>query len=188
MLIFPRKPSIYRWVFLPTNAGNTCAILIDDVIALSPIQKLFICVQVSRYCFYVDLFLTRLGLIMEMLNIRKLFTKCLMNWFSTRSCAIYMAPAGPILSSPRSSVWIRYDSCVKYKKNDITNCTDWLFHNYMLVEYIWHFKGVGSIFRFNSIFDEKAVSKQCRPWSNSPDVTSDLGLHCLPMALLRVAK
>ena len=50
-------------------------------------------------------------------------------------------------------------------------------------------RGVGSICRFYSIcFDENPVSKECSPYQTPHDMASDLGLHCLPVTLLRVSR
>ena len=35
---------------------------------------------------------------------------------------------------------------------------------------------------------ENPVYKQCRPGQTPHNVASDLGLHCLPMTLLRVSR
>ena len=50
-----------------------------------------------------------------------------------------------------------------------------------------HFRNVGSNLSLFSTFDDKnPLGKQCRPDQTPHDVASDLGLHCLFMALLRV--
>ena len=59
-----------------------------------------------------------------------------------------------------------------------------LFHCYVLDEFICHFRSVGFIYRFYSIFLWK-ILLACNV---GPDLTphyvaSDLGLHCLPMTL-----
>ena len=65
--------------------------------------------------------------------------------------------------------------------------TDGLFHCYILDESIFHFRGARSVlsllFRFGG---RKTVSKHCRPCPSLHYVASVLGLHCLPMTLLRV--
>ena len=62
----------------------------------------------------------------------------------------------------------------------------------MFGEYSCHFRGVGSICRFNSFFFfflmKKLLANNVDPDQTSHNVTSDLGLHCLPMTLSRVSK
>ena len=55
----------------------------------------------------------------------------------------------------------------------LTHCILVLFHCYMLDESICHFSGVGSVLPLLPL--EKYVA-------------SDLGLHCLPMTLLRTSR
>ena len=56
----------------------------------------------------------------------------------------------------------------------------------MLDKPICHFRGVGSIFFFLLLFLTILLANNADPDQMPHYVASDLGLHCLPMALLLV--
>ena len=59
----------------------------------------------------------------------------------------------------------------------------------MLDEFICHFRAIRSIGRFYSIFDGKILLANTVDSGQTPHyVTSDLGLRCLRMTLLRVSR
>ena len=59
----------------------------------------------------------------------------------------------------------------------------------MLDESICHFRGVWSITSLLFYFSLKIVlANNVDPGQTRFDVASDLGLHCLPMTLLRVSR
>ena len=67
--------------------------------------------------------------------------------------------------------------------------TSGLFHSYMFDKSICHFRGVGSIRHFYSIFDGKILSANNVDPDQMPHyVASDQGLHCLPITLLQVSR
>ena len=65
-----------------------------------------------------------------------------------------------------------------------------LFHCYSLDESICHFRSVGSVLSLLFYFCWKILLANNKdnvdPDQTPHDVASDLGLHCLPMTLLRV--
>ena len=64
-----------------------------------------------------------------------------------------------------------------------------LFHYCMTDESIYHFKGVGSILSLLFFFLWKILLAKKVDSDQTPhNVASDLGLHCLPMSLLRDSK
>ena len=64
--------------------------------------------------------------------------------------------------------------------------TSGLFHCYMLDKPICHFRGVRSILSLLFYFGWKILLANCVGPDQMPHyVASDLGLHCLPMTLLR---
>ena len=67
--------------------------------------------------------------------------------------------------------------------------TDGLVHCYMLDEFICHFRGVGSILSPLFYFWWKILLAIIEDPDQKPHaVSSDLGLHCLPLTLLRVSR
>ena len=59
----------------------------------------------------------------------------------------------------------------------------------MLDESICHFRGVWSVTSLLFYFSLKIVlASNVDPGQTQYDVASDLGLHCLPMTLLRVSR
>ena len=66
--------------------------------------------------------------------------------------------------------------------------TGGLFHCYKLDESICHFKGIGSILSllFYFLYRKILSANNVVPDQMPHDVTSDLGLQCLPMTPLRV--
>ena len=58
----------------------------------------------------------------------------------------------------------------------------------MLDESIRHSRGVESILSFFSIFVKILLANNVDPDQTPRYVASDLGLHCLPMTLLRVSR
>ena len=59
----------------------------------------------------------------------------------------------------------------------------------MLDESVCHFKGVGSIVSLYSVFWRKILlANSVHPDQMPHYVASDLGLHCLPITLLRVSR
>ena len=67
--------------------------------------------------------------------------------------------------------------------------TGGLFHCYMLDKSICHFKGVQSILLLLFIFLWKILlANNVDPDQMPHHVASDLGLHCLPVTLLRVSR
>ena len=72
--------------------------------------------------------------------------------------------------------------CLRNTPNSLY--TGGLFHCYMLNKAICHFKGVAFIL----FLMKNPISKQCRPKQMPHNVASVLGLHCLPMTLLRISR
>ena len=71
--------------------------------------------------------------------------------------------------------------------------TGGLFHCYMLDESICHFRGVWSILSLLLVLFSRKILLANRAVSDQIDqmphyVASDLGLHCLPMTLLRASR
>ena len=67
--------------------------------------------------------------------------------------------------------------------------TGGLFHCYKLDKSICHFRGVGSIFVAFLLFSmEILLANNVDPDQTPHYVASDLGLHCLPLTLLRASR
>ena len=65
-----------------------------------------------------------------------------------------------------------------------------LFHCYMLEESTCHFRDVGSILLLLvfSVWLKILLANNVGPDQMPHDVASDLGLHCLPVTILRISR